>query len=46
MTTYSYLRVSTLEQNTEKNKLDVLKFANQIKWGSQWSRSRPSNFKF
>ena len=26
MTTYSYLRVSTIDQNTEKNKLEVLKF--------------------
>lgn len=34
MTTYAYLRVSTLEQNTEKNKLDVLKFANTKKLGN------------
>ena len=34
MTTYSYLRVSPLEQNTEKNKLDVLKFANERKLGN------------
>lgn len=34
MTTYAYLRVSTLEQNTEKNKLDVLKFANSKKLGN------------
>lgn len=27
MTTFAYLRVSTLEQNTDKNKLDILKFA-------------------
>ena len=34
MTTYSYLRVSTLDQNTEKNKLDILKFANSKKLGN------------
>lgn len=34
MTTYAYLRVSTLEQNTEKNKIDVLKFANDKKLGN------------
>ncbi len=34
MTTYSYLRVSTLEQNTEKNKLEILKFANSKKLGN------------
>lgn len=34
MTTYAYLRVSTLEQNTEKNKLDILKFANTNKLGN------------
>lgn len=34
MTTFAYLRVSTLEQNTEKNKLDVLKFANAKKLGN------------
>jgi len=34
MTTYAYLRVSTLEQNTEKNKLDILKFANAKKLGN------------
>ena len=34
MTTYAYLRVSTIEQNTEKNKLDVLKFANSKKLGN------------
>ncbi len=34
MTTYAYLRVSTLEQNTEKNKLDILKFANSNKLGN------------
>ena len=34
MTTYAYLRVSTLEQNTEKNKLDILQFANAKKLGN------------
>ena len=34
MATYAYLRVSTIEQNTEKNKLDVLKFANSKKLGN------------
>ena len=34
MTTFSYLRVSTLEQNTEKNKLDILTFANNKKLGN------------
>ena len=34
MATFSYLRVSTLEQNTEKNKLDILKFANSKKLGN------------
>lgn len=34
MTTYAYLRVSTIEQNTEKNKIDVLKFANNKKLGN------------
>ena len=34
MTTYAYLRVSTIEQNTEKNKIDVLKFANDKKLGN------------
>ncbi len=34
MTTYAYLRVSTLEQNMEKNKIDVLKFANDKKLGN------------
>ena len=31
MTTYAYLRVSTVLQDTEKNKLDVLQFANDKK---------------
>ncbi len=34
MATYAYLRVSTIEQNTEKNKLEVLKFANTKKLGN------------
>ena len=33
MKTYAYLRVSTAEQNTEKNKADVLKFANDRNLG-------------
>ncbi len=34
MTTYAYLRVSTLLQDTEKNKLEILKFANDMKFGN------------
>lgn len=34
MATYAYLRVSTVEQDTEKNKLEVLKFANSNKLGN------------
>lgn len=34
MTTYAYLRVSTLEQNTDKNKFDILQFANSKKLGN------------
>lgn len=34
MATFSYLRVSTLEQDTEKNKLEILKFANGKKLGN------------
>lgn len=34
MTTYGYLRVSTLEQNTEKNKLEILQFANNNRLGN------------
>ena len=34
MTTYAYLRVSTLEQNTEKNKLEILAFSNNKKLGN------------
>lgn len=49
MTTYSYLRVSTIDQNTEKNKLEVLKFANEKKLGNvefvEEQISGKSNFK-
>ena len=49
MTTYSYLRVSTLEQDTEKNKLEILKFANSKKLGNvefvEEQISGKSNFK-
>lgn len=49
MTTYAYLRVSTREQNTDKNKLEVLKFANDKKLGSiefvEEQISGKSNFK-
>jgi DNA invertase Pin-like site-specific DNA recombinase len=31
--TYAYLRVSTVEQDTEKNKADILKFANDRDFG-------------
>ncbi len=34
MTTYSYLRVSTIDQDTEKNKLEVLKFAHSLRLGN------------
>lgn len=34
MATFSYLRVSTLDQDTEKNKLDILMFANSKKLGN------------
>lgn len=34
MTIYAYLRVSTLEQDTEKNKLEILKFANDKRLGN------------
>lgn len=34
MTTYAFLRVSTLEQDTEKNKIDILQFANNHKLGN------------
>lgn len=33
--TIAYLRVSTLQQNTEKNKTDILHFANQDDLGKQ-----------
>ena len=31
MTTHAFIRVSTLEQDTEKNKIDILQFANRLK---------------
>lgn len=34
MTTKAFLRVSTLEQDTEKNKIDILQFANKMKLGN------------
>ena len=34
MITYSYLRVSTIDQDTEKNKADILKFANYQELGT------------
>lgn len=34
MTAHGYIRVSTLDQDTEKNKLDILKFANIKKLGN------------
>lgn len=34
MTTYAYLRVSTIDQDTEKNKADILKFANYQEFGN------------
>ena len=34
MTTYAYLRVSTIDQDTEKNKLEILRFANDNKLGN------------
>lgn len=50
MTTYAYLRVSTLEQNTDKNKLEVLKFANDKKLGNiefiEEQVSGKANFKY
>ena len=49
MTTYGYLRVSTIDQNTEKNKFDVLKSANEKKLGNvefvEEQISGKSNFK-
>lgn len=49
MTTFAYLRVSTFEQNTDKNKLDILKFANEKKLGNvefiEEQISGRSNFK-
>jgi len=34
MTTKAFLRVSTVDQDTEKNKLDILQFANRMKLGN------------
>lgn len=34
MVTKAFLRVSTLEQDTEKNKIDILQFANRMKLGN------------
>ncbi|MCR5261486.1 MAG: recombinase family protein, partial [Candidatus Gastranaerophilales bacterium] len=34
MTTHAFIRVSTLEQDTEKNKIDILQFANRMKHGN------------
>lgn len=49
MSTFAYLRVSTFEQNTDKNKLYILKFANDKKLGSvefvEEQISGRSNFK-
>ena len=34
MATYAFIRVSTLEQDTEKNKIDILQFANRMQLGN------------
>lgn len=34
MATHAFIRVSTLEQDTEKNKIDILQFANRMKLGN------------
>ena len=34
MSTKAFIRVSTLEQDTEKNKIDILQFANRMKLGN------------
>ena len=34
MATYAYLRISTIDQDIEKNKLDILKLANDYKLGN------------
>ena len=34
MATKAYIRVSKLDQDTEKNKLEILKFANDMKLGN------------
>lgn len=49
MAAFAYLRVSTIDQNTEKNKMDVLKFVNDKKLGNvefvEEQISGKSNFK-
>lgn len=49
MAIYSYLRVSTTDQDTDKNKLEILKFANSKKLGNvefvEEQISGKSNFK-
>ena len=34
MTTIGFIRVSTLDQDTEKNKIDILQFANRMQLGN------------
>lgn len=34
MATYGYIRVSKIDQDTEKNKMDMIKFANDNKFGN------------
>jgi len=34
MTVHAFIRVSTLDQDTEKNKIDILQFANRMKLGN------------
>lgn len=34
MTTHGFIRVSTLEQDTKKNRIDILEFANRMKLGN------------
>ena len=34
MTTHAFIRVSTLDQDTDKNKIDILQFANNMKLGN------------
>lgn len=49
MATHAFLRVSTLEQDTEKNKIDILQFANRMKLGqvnfTEEQRSGKINYK-